>query len=90
VHANASMDSLIPVLRLVVDDHLAALAETDVPEEAPRWELLEKCRLDPERPATSSYERKSDQRVSTTDPDAALMKPRGERASLGRVGVAHR
>jgi transposase len=83
VHANASMDSLIPVLRLVVDDHLAALAETDVPEEAPRWELLEKCRLDPERPATSSYERKSDQRVSTTDPDAALMKPRGERASLG-------
>jgi transposase len=60
VHANASMDSLIPVLRLVVDDHLAALAATDVPEEAPRWELLEKCRLDPERPATSSYERKSD------------------------------
>ena len=27
VRANASMDSLIPVLRLVVDDHLAALAE---------------------------------------------------------------
>ena len=29
VRANASMDSLKPVLRLVVDDHLAALAEED-------------------------------------------------------------
>jgi len=79
----ASMESLKPVLRLVVDDHLAALAETDMPEEATRWELLEECRLDPDRPPTSYYERKSDQRVSTTDPDAALMRPRGERASLG-------
>jgi transposase len=83
VRANASMESLKPILRLVVDDHLAALAETDTPEEAARWELLEECRLDPERPPTSSYERKSDQRTSTTDPDAALMRPRGERACLG-------
>ncbi len=83
VRANASMESLKPILRLVVDDHLAALAETDTPEEAARWELLEECRLDPDRPPTSYYERKSDQRTSTTDPDAALMKPRGERASLG-------
>jgi hypothetical protein len=83
VRANAAMDSLIPVLRLVVDDHLAALAAADAPEEAARWELLEQCRLDPERPATSYYERKSDQRVSTTDPDAALMRPHGERACLG-------
>jgi hypothetical protein len=85
VHANASMDSLIPVLRLVVDDHLAALAAADeeIPQGTARWELLEECRLDPDRPPTSYYERKSDQRVSTTDPDAALMKPRGERACLG-------
>jgi len=83
VHANAAMDSLEPVLRLVVDDHLAALAEADVPDEASRWELLEECRLDPDRPPTSYYERKSDQRKSTTDPDAALMRPRGERACLG-------
>lgn len=83
VRANASMDSLQPVLRLVVDDHLTALSGTDMPEEARHWELLEQCRLDPERPPTSYYERKSDQRKSTTDPDAALMKPRGERASLG-------
>jgi transposase len=83
VRANASMESLIPVLRLVVDDHLAALAEADAPEDRARWELLEECRLDPERPPTSYYERKSDQRLSTTDPDAALMRPRGERACLG-------
>ena len=83
VRANAAMDSLTPVLRLVVDDHLAALAEADVPEEASRWDLLEECRLDPDRPPTSYYERKSDGRVSPTDPDAALMKPRGERACLG-------
>ncbi len=83
VRANASMESLKPVLHLVVDDHLAALTESDTPEDATRWELLEECRLDPDRPPASYYERKSDQRVSTTDPDAALMKPRGERASLG-------
>jgi transposase len=85
VHANASMESLKPVLRLVVDDHLAALTATEVerPEETARWELLEECRLDPDRPTTSYYGRKSDRRISTTDPDAALMKARGERACLG-------
>jgi transposase len=81
--ANASLESLKPVLRLVVDDPLTALAEEAAPEAVTRWELLEECRLDPERPPTSSYERKSDQRVSSTDPDAALMRPRGERACLG-------
>jgi hypothetical protein len=81
--ANASMESLKPVLRRVVDDHLTALAEADPPEEAAPWASIEQCRLDPDRPPTSYYERKSDQRVSTTDPDAALMRPRGERASLG-------
>jgi len=91
VRANASMDSLVPVLRLV-DDHLTALATSDAPEapadETPeatpaRWDLLEECRLDPQRAPTSYYTRKSDGRVSTTDPDATLMKPQGERARLG-------
>jgi len=45
--------------------------------------LLEECRLDPERPPTSYYERKSDGRISPTDPDASLMRPHGERARLG-------
>ena len=83
VRANASMDSLTPVLRLVVDDYLAALMQAESPEEAPRWDVLEQCRLDPDRPPTSYYKRKSDQRTSSTDPDAALMKPRGGQACLG-------
>lgn len=85
VRANASMDSLEPVLRLVVNDHLAALTalEADVPEGEPRWELLEECRLDPDRPQTSKRGRQSDFRRSPTDPDAALMKPKGEPACLG-------
>jgi hypothetical protein len=79
------MDSLKPVLRLVVDDHLAALAATEasVPDGEPRWELLEECRLDPDRPQTSKTGRQGDFRRSPTDPDGALMKPKGERACLG-------
>jgi transposase len=49
----------------------------------PQWDLLEHCRLDPNRPAAAGYERKSDWRVSTTDPDAALMRAVGQRAALG-------
>ncbi len=49
----------------------------------PRWDLLEQCRLDPTRPAAAGYERKSDWRVSTTDPDAALMRAAGQRAARG-------
>ncbi len=82
VRANASMDSLTPVLHLV-DDHLAALTPVSSPKDASRWDLLEACRLDPDRPQTSRGGRKSDYRVSTTDPDAALMKPRGAQACLG-------
>jgi transposase len=83
--ANASMDSIQPALHLVVDDHLAALAETeaDAPDGKPHWELLEECRLDPDRPPTSKSGRQSDFRRSPTDPDAALMRPKGERACLG-------
>ncbi|HEU5425094.1 MAG TPA: IS1182 family transposase [Nitrolancea sp.] len=50
---------------------------------AARWALLEACRLDPDRPAARGYERTSDWRVSTTDPDAALMKAAGQRPALG-------
>jgi transposase len=85
VRANAAMDSLQPVLHRVVDDHLAALtaSETEASEEEDRWDLLAACRLDPERPPTSKSGRQSDFRRSPTDPDAALMKPKGERACLG-------
>lgn len=85
VRANASMDSIQPALHLVVADQLAALAGTnaDAADGEPRWALLEECRLDPARPPTSKSGRQSDFRRSPTDPDAALMKPKGERACLG-------
>ena len=38
------------------------------------WKLLEQRRLDPEHPPSGPYQRLIDLRVSTTDPDAALMR----------------
>jgi hypothetical protein len=43
------------------------------PEQVPRWRLLEERRLDPNRAAIGSYQRTTDFRVSTTDPDATPM-----------------
>jgi transposase len=40
----------------------------------PPWRLLEERCLDPNRPASGSYQRTSDFRVSTTDPDATPMR----------------
>ncbi len=51
-------------------------------ENAARWPLLEQRRLDPDRPASGPYQRLTDLRVSTTDPDAAPMKVPGH-AALG-------
>ncbi len=88
VRANASMGSLIPRLHLLTEEHLAQLeppecAATLWAKNDARWDLLEECRLDPDRPASEGYERKSNRLVSTTDPDAVAMKTRGERAALG-------
>ena len=47
------------------------------------WKLLEHRRLDPERPPRNGYQRLTGLRVSTTDPDAALMRLRGEGMALG-------
>ncbi|MCA1722663.1 MAG: IS1182 family transposase, partial [Thermomicrobia bacterium] len=88
VRANASLDSLIPRLRLLTEEHLAALEPAEPPTTLwemndTRWDLLAECRLDPDRPPSDGYERKSDRQVSTTDPDAVAMKARGEHATLG-------
>src|SRR3954469_11261550 len=88
VRANASMDSLIPRLRLLTEEHLAQLEPTEPPttlweQNNARWDLLEEYRLDPERPPSGSYERKSDRLVSRTDPDAVPMKTNGQKTTLG-------
>jgi transposase len=44
---------------------------------ARRWPLLERHRLDPTRPASGSYQRITDVKVSTTDPDATPMSTGG-------------
>jgi transposase len=50
---------------------------------AGRWQLLEERRLNPQRPGSGHYQRTSDLKVSTTDPDAAPMRKRGEATRLG-------
>jgi transposase len=57
-------------------------AAAAAPESAPRWNLLEERRLDPNRPVVGSYRRTTDFRVSPTDPDATPMRTAG-RTSLG-------
>jgi transposase len=48
------------------------------------WKLLDAHRLDPTRPASCSYQRITDLRVSTTDPDAAPMRAHlGDRTKPG-------
>jgi transposase len=51
-------------------------------EQAAQWKLLQKHRLDPDRPSVPGYQRLSDRRLSPTDPDAALMQD-GRSPALG-------
>jgi transposase len=46
------------------------------------WRLLEERRLDPHRPSDRDYDRMSEWKVSTTDPDATPMRT-GARTTLG-------
>jgi transposase len=75
VPGNADLDSLVPRLKDVVDDHLVELfgshAESPTSE---RWDVLETCQLAPDRPLSPGYERVSHRMVSRTDPDATPMK----------------
>ncbi len=113
VRANASMDSLVPRLAEVVNDHLVELfgdqdgatesksmvkdeneppllhpermVEThqDQPTEEGRWDVLETCRLDPDRPLSPGYQRLSSRKISRTDPDATPMSVRYGGTALG-------
>jgi transposase len=91
IPGNAAMDSLVPRLHAVIDDHLldlfdeqsVAVSGEESPTEPARWDLLETCRLDPERPPSGPYQRISDRKVSRTDPDACAMTMRDGRAVLG-------
>ena len=92
VPGNAAVESLVPRLREVVDDHLVALFAGDAapdhgddaaPDGPERWDLLETCRLDPHRPPSGPHHRLSTRKISRTDPDAAAMSMRGGHIVLG-------
>jgi len=75
VCGNADLDSLVPRLKDVVDEHLVELFGAPPAVATPeRWDLLETCQLPPDRPLSVGYERVSARMVSRTDPDAALMR----------------
>lgn len=50
---------------------------------AKRWDVLETCRLSPDRPLSPNYERLSHRKISLTDPDATSMAMRDGRTVLG-------
>jgi transposase len=61
----------------------SAGSETDSGVESKRWDVLESCRLDPDRPLSQGYERISNRKVSTTDPDATPLTMADGRSVLG-------
>jgi hypothetical protein len=56
---------------------------TESGAEGKRWDVLETCRLDPGRPLSQGYERISNRKVSTTDPDATPITMADGRSVLG-------
>lgn len=61
----------------------SARTEPAEQDEEKRWDVLEECRLDPQRPASGPYQRISDRKVSRTDPDACAMSMRDGRTVAG-------
>ena len=84
VPGNADLDSLVPRLKDVVDDHLVELfgSQAALPT-SDHWNVVEECRLRPDRPLSPGYERLSHRKVSRTDPDATPMTLSTGRTVLG-------
>jgi hypothetical protein len=57
--------------------------ETDTGMEVKRWDVLETCRLDPDRPLSQGFERISNRKVSRMDPDATPITMADGRSALG-------
>jgi transposase len=74
----AAADLPAMIMQLPTDPDIAGSSPVD---ERP-WRLLEERRLDPHRPSDRDYERMSEWKVSTTDPDATPMRT-GARTTLG-------
>ncbi len=57
--------------------------DRETEEMSRRWDLLDTCRLEPDRPLSQGYERVSNRKVSRTDPDATLITMPDKRTVLG-------
>jgi transposase len=56
---------------------------TETDEQPARWDVLEECRLDPNRPPSGAYERIGDRKISLTDYDAKPIMLSDGRSVLG-------
>jgi transposase len=56
---------------------------TETEQPAGRWDLLEECRLDPDRPPSGAYERIGDRKISLKDYDAKPITLADGRSALG-------
>ncbi|MGI8916028.1 MAG: transposase [Chloroflexota bacterium] len=73
-----------PSVEVLPPNVVALPVAVSAPTDDAPWDLLEHCRLDPDRPPEGGYLRVSAQRVSTTDPDAMPVHPDGSgKAVLG-------
>lgn len=62
---------------------MAVVEPAEIGDRKRRWDLLEECRLDPDRPLSPGYQRLSARKVSRTDPDATPMTMADKRVALG-------
>ena len=59
VPGNADLDSLVPRLKDVVDDHLSnSSAQQAEPSTSEHWNIVEECQLPADRPLSPGYERR--------------------------------
>jgi transposase len=73
-----SSDALTRLPPITGQDQAGRLAS----ENRTTWRLLDQLRLDPRRPSSRGYQRQTDLRVSTTDPDATPIQT-GAKPTLG-------
>ena len=76
-----------PVVEEEVPPLLHHAGRTETPAEHPiderRWDVLQECRLDPDRPLSPGYERLSSRKISRTGQDATPMAVRYGGTALG-------
>jgi hypothetical protein len=81
--APLSADGAPPLLHPSPAPSSEEASEREFQEPSERWDLLDTCRLDPNRPLSQGYERVSNRKISRTDPDATVITMADKRTVLG-------